>query len=167
MWCVPKSHVQPYLILEMLFEEFHHGCHGNILCRVVEIPCLTWSHFIQDKLEISIYLFLDKYKCTKLIQFYTGQPRYVKLAYLEYMAYVEVIIHSRAVPLYCLVFKTCLCRTQLSRNLGYIEVVFHSRKIIFHYFTTICVELKFVLVKKLNNKNVNKVINLQTSNNSL
>ena len=24
----------------------------------------------------------------------TGQPRYVKLAYLEYMAYVEVIIHS-------------------------------------------------------------------------
>ena len=29
---------------------------------------------------------------------YTGQPRYVKLAYLEYTAYVEVIIHSRAFP---------------------------------------------------------------------
>ena len=28
----------------------------------------------------------------------TGQPRYVKLAYLEYTAYVEVIIHSRAFP---------------------------------------------------------------------
>ena len=32
----------------------------------VEIPCPTcptWSHFIQDKLKISIYLSLDKYKC--------------------------------------------------------------------------------------------------------
>ena len=25
----------------------------------------TWSHFIQDKLKISIYLSLDKYKCIK------------------------------------------------------------------------------------------------------
>ena len=35
----------------------------------MEIPCLTcptWSHFIQDKLKISIYLSLDKYKCIKL-----------------------------------------------------------------------------------------------------
>ena len=40
----------------------------------------------------------------------TGQPRYVKLAYLEYMAYVEVIVLSRAFPLYCFVFQTCLCR---------------------------------------------------------
>ena len=40
--------------------------------RAVEIPCPTcptWSHFIQDKLKISIYLSLDKYKCIKLIQF--------------------------------------------------------------------------------------------------
>ena len=35
-------------------------------CRAVEIPCptcLTWSHFTLDKLKISIYLSLDKYKC--------------------------------------------------------------------------------------------------------
>ena len=40
--------------------------------RAVEIPCRTcptWSHFIQDKLKISIYLSLDKYKWFKLIQF--------------------------------------------------------------------------------------------------
>ena len=40
--------------------------------RAVEIPCLTcptWSHFIQDKLKIVIYLSLDKYKCIKLIKF--------------------------------------------------------------------------------------------------
>ena len=33
--------------------------------RTVEIPCPTcptWSQFIQDKLKISIYLYLDKYK---------------------------------------------------------------------------------------------------------
>ena len=38
----------------------------------MEIPCptcSTWSHFIQDKLKISIYFSLDKYKCIKLIQF--------------------------------------------------------------------------------------------------
>ena len=43
-----------------------------IIARAVEIPCPTcptWSHFIQDKLKISIYLSLDKYKCIKLIQF--------------------------------------------------------------------------------------------------
>ena len=34
----------------------------------------------------------------------TGQPHYVKLAYLEYMAYVEVIVLSRAFPLYCFVY---------------------------------------------------------------
>ena len=38
----------------------------NILSysRAVEIPCPTcptWSHFIQDKLKIFIYLSLDKY----------------------------------------------------------------------------------------------------------
>ena len=41
------------------------------LVRAVEIPCqtcLTWSHFIQDKLKISIYMSLDKYKCIKWIQ---------------------------------------------------------------------------------------------------
>ena len=34
----------------------------------MEIPCktcLSWSHFNRDKLEITIYLSLDKYKCTK------------------------------------------------------------------------------------------------------
>ena len=45
---------------------------------------------------------------------HTGQHCYVKLAYLEYTAYVEVIIHSRLFPLYCFVFQTCLCRTWLS-----------------------------------------------------
>ena len=44
----------------------------------------------------------------------TGQPRYVKLAYLEYTAYVEVIIHSRIFPLYCTVIRPCLCQTRLS-----------------------------------------------------
>ena len=37
--------------------------------RDAEIPCPTWSHFIQDKLKISIYLSLDKCKiCIKLIK---------------------------------------------------------------------------------------------------
>ena len=44
----------------------------------------------------------------------TGQPRYVKLAYLEYTAYVEVIIHSLIFPLYCIVIRPCLCQTRLS-----------------------------------------------------
>ena len=38
------------------------------ISMAVEIPCLTcptWSHFIQDKLKISIYLSLDKYNCIK------------------------------------------------------------------------------------------------------
>ena len=44
---------------------------GKLMSRAVEIPCPTcptWSHFIQDKLKISIYLSLDKYKCIKLIK---------------------------------------------------------------------------------------------------
>ena len=45
---------------------------------------------------------------------HTGQPRYVKLAYLEYTAYVEVITHSQIVPLYCIVIRPCLCQTRLS-----------------------------------------------------
>ena len=84
----------------------------------------------------------------------TGQPRYVKLAYLEYTIYNEVIIHSQAFTLYCFVFQTCLCWTWLSRNLGYIEVVFHSRKLVFCFLTPTCVEVNFVLVKKLNYMNV-------------
>ena len=44
----------------------------------------------------------------------TGQPHYVKLAYLEYTAYVEVIIHSRIFLLYCIVIRPCLCQTRLS-----------------------------------------------------
>ena len=38
--------------------------------RAVEIPCPTcptWSHFLQDKLKISIYL--SKYKCIKMTKF--------------------------------------------------------------------------------------------------
>ena len=39
--------------------------------NIMQIPCSTcptWSHFIQDKLKISIYLSLDKCKiCIKLI----------------------------------------------------------------------------------------------------
>ena len=35
----------------------------------------------------------------------SGQPLYVKLAYLKYTAYVEVIIHSRAFPYIALYFK--------------------------------------------------------------
>ena len=58
----------------------------------------------------------------------TGQPCYVKLAYLKYTAYVEVIIHSRIFPLYCIVIRPCLCQTQLSRKLGYFEAIFHSLK---------------------------------------
>ena len=45
---------------------------------------------------------------------HTGQPCYVKLAYLEYTAYVEVIIHARFFPLYCIVIRPCLCQTWLS-----------------------------------------------------
>ena len=34
----------------------------------MEIPCLTWSHLIQDKLKNSFYLSVDKYKCIKFIK---------------------------------------------------------------------------------------------------
>ena len=44
----------------------------------------------------------------------TCQPCYVKLAYLEYTAYVEVIIHFRIFPLYYIVIRPCLCQTRLS-----------------------------------------------------
>ena len=43
----------------------------------------------------------------------TGQPRYV-----EYMAYVEVIIHSRAFPLYCFVFSYPLVKICLGCSKG-------------------------------------------------
>ena len=55
---------------------FHLGLHclPKYLCsRAVEIPCptcSTWSHFIQDKLKISIYLSLDKYKCISSILYF-------------------------------------------------------------------------------------------------
>ena len=83
----------------------------------------------------------------------TGQPHYVKLVYLEYTAYVEVIIHSRAVPLYALYFKPVYVK------LGYHEISAISKwfsfpKISFPLITTTCVEVNFVLVKKLNNMNV-------------
>ena len=48
----------------------------EMLPRAVEIPCptcLTWSHFIQYKLKISIYMSLDKckicYKVNKILYF--------------------------------------------------------------------------------------------------
>ena len=42
-----------------------------------------WSHFIQDKLKISIYLSLDKYKCIKLIQFWISYFDYYELTSIE------------------------------------------------------------------------------------
>ena len=44
---------------------------------------------------------------------YTGELRYVKLAYLENTTCVEVIVHSRTFPLYFIEFRPCLCRTRL------------------------------------------------------
>ena len=61
--------------------------------------------------KIVLNLILDIYPSHECS---TGQPRYVKLAYLEYTAYVEVIIHSRIFPLYCTVIRPCLCQTRLS-----------------------------------------------------
>ena len=102
-------------------------------------------------------------KCTVYEGDTTGQPRYVKLAYLEYTAYVEVIIHSRIFPLYCIVIRPCLCQTRLSWKLGYFEAIFHSLKPIFPLFTTACIEA----VKKWNGPN-DKQRNLPDwSNNSL
>ena len=46
---------------------------SDLVSRAVEIPCPacpTWSHFIQDKLKISLYLSLNKCKiCIKFINF--------------------------------------------------------------------------------------------------
>ena len=94
---------------------------------------------------------------------YTGQPPYVKLAYLEYMGYVEVIVHSRIFPLYCIVFRPCLCQTRLSWKLGYIEAIFHSRNSCFSLFTTACIEV----VKKWNGPNDKQSNFPDWSNNSL
>ena len=99
----------------------------------------------------------------KTIEASTGQPRYVKLAYLEYTGFVELIVHSRIFPLYCIVFRPCLCQTRLSWKLGYIKVIFHSRKWVFPLFTTACIEV----VKKWNGPN-DKQSNLPDwSNNTL
>ena len=49
-------------------KELYTGKYSVTEYRAVEIPCPTcptWSHFIQDKLKISIYLPLDKYKFLK------------------------------------------------------------------------------------------------------
>ena len=83
----------------------------------------------------------------------TGQPCYVKLAYLEYTAYVEVIIHSRAFPLYCFVFQTSWCRTWLSHNLGYISG-FSFPKISFPLLYHYLCQSKFCVGQKMNNMNV-------------
>ena len=103
--------------------------------------------------KIVLNLILDIYPSHECS---TGQPRYVKLAYLEYTAYVEVIIHSRIFPLYCTVIRPCLCQTRLSWKLGYFEAIFYSIKPIFPLFTTACIEV----VKKWNGPMTNKVIYL-------
>ena len=85
-----------------------------------------WTTVCVDVLRLSQQLFshvgtifclpgLNQYKADSQVTC-TGQPRYVKLAYLEYTAYVEVIIHSRAFPLYCLYFKPVYV------ELGYHEI---------------------------------------------
>ena len=54
------------------FEALLYQTWNDTLFRAVERSCPTcptWSHFIQDKLKISIYLSLDKYKYIKLIKF--------------------------------------------------------------------------------------------------
>ena len=65
-WNEKIRRVYSYLAMDYLVEHNHF-----VKIRAVEIPCLTcptWSYFIQDKLKISIYLSLDKYKCIKLIK---------------------------------------------------------------------------------------------------
>ena len=55
-------------VFELSFLNPYNAIYRTILFRGVEIPCptcLNWSNFIQDKLKISIYLSLDKYKCIK------------------------------------------------------------------------------------------------------
>ena len=67
------------------------------LVWAMEIPCPTcptWSHFIQDKLKIFIYLSLDKYKCIKLIQFCISY--FDKLLWTQYVALKTVWILIRA-----------------------------------------------------------------------
>ena len=55
----------------------------------MEIPCPTcptWSHFIQDKLKISLYLSLDKRKiCIKLINFVF----HILINYYEFTCCIE------------------------------------------------------------------------------
>ena len=81
----------------------------------------------------------------------TGQPRYVKLAYLKYTAYVEVLIYSRAFPLdIALYFKPVYV------ELGYHEISAISKSkisfpLLYHYLH---VKVNFVLVKKLHKMNV-------------
>ena len=50
--------------------------------------------------------------------------RYVKLAYLEYMAYVEVLIHSRDLPCIALYFKPV-----------YVELGYHEISAISKWFS--------------------------------
>ena len=45
-----------------------------------------WSHFIQDKLKISIYLSLDKYKCIKLIKKIVF---HILISYYEFTCCIE------------------------------------------------------------------------------
>ena len=46
----------------------------------------TTSHFIQDKLKISIYLSLDKYKCIKLIKKFVF---HILISYYEFTCCIE------------------------------------------------------------------------------
>lgn len=50
--------------------------------------------------------------------------------------------------LYFKVIQPCLCRTRLSRRLGFVEVIFYSRDAVFYYFSTAYVEVKICVEKK-------------------
>ena len=83
------------------------------------------------ELEMSM-IFLMIYREIKLISITninfslldTGQPRYVKLAYLKYTAYVKVIIHSRAFPYIALYLKRV-----------YVELGYHKISAISKWFS--------------------------------
>ena len=53
------------------------------------MTCPTWSHFIQDKLEISIYLSLDKYKCTVYKESLYNSVFHILINYQELTFYIK------------------------------------------------------------------------------
>ena len=71
------------------------GCTRSSEFTFVKMPHCCKSHAVAHLIRVRKMILL-----IMLLEgeAYTGQPRYVKLAYLEYTAYGEVIIHSRAFP---------------------------------------------------------------------